>query len=139
MIAQRCAYAGCPTGNPVAVEDEQVTCPECRRYLELDSLVHIAQVFQNKGPVRFVNVYLEHQAYGGPEEGGWWYVAGELCLCEPWPSAETAETRAGELRAGCFSNDGLPPLSSVRSGGRYRVVVSLEPGASYPVSRPRYE
>lgn len=135
-----CAYTGCPSGHPVAAEDEQVTCPECRHYLDLEPLPGAPPaVFQNKGPVRFVNVYLEALAYGGPEEGGWWYTEGELMLCEPWPDAESAETRAGELRAGCYSNDGFPPLSSVRSTGQYRVVVATTPGTSYPEKAPRYQ
>jgi hypothetical protein len=25
----------------------------------------------------YLNTYLVHQAYGGPEEGGWWYECGE--------------------------------------------------------------
>ena len=28
--------------------------------------------------MKYVNVYEVSQCYGGPEEGGWWFTAGEL-------------------------------------------------------------
>ena len=94
--------------------------------------------FRENPKVRFVNAYRVRRCYGGPEEGGWWYDAGELLLCEPH-TAEEAEARAAELRAGEFSNEGLRPLSSVLSTGRFDVRVDARPGADWPDARPRYE
>jgi hypothetical protein len=34
----------------------------------------------------YLNAYLVSRVYGGPEEGGWWYDAGEPIACIPIPT-----------------------------------------------------
>ena len=47
----------------------------------------------------YVNVYRVEDAYGGPEEGGWWYHIGEFLHCEGiYPTRDEAEDAAECLR-----------------------------------------
>jgi hypothetical protein len=38
MHKQRCRYEDCTNGWRIAAEDEQVTCPKCRKYMGLDEV-----------------------------------------------------------------------------------------------------
>ncbi len=87
----------------------------------------------------YVNVYLIDRAYGGPEEGGWWYDTGTairstqiapnddivLAEAEAWCAEENAHRRSD--------------VSSVLSEGRYVVYVEDQPAADYPAVTPHYE
>lgn len=85
--------------------------------------------------IRYVNVYLVHRAYGGSEEGGWYYDAGELI----------------ETRTACNEEDAKAILLLMETDydankRRYHyegswAVARIEdrPGQDYPVRRPRYE
>jgi hypothetical protein len=97
------------------------------------------QVFFNDSPVRFVNVYWVTRNYGGPQEGGWWYDAGELQECHVCTTEEEAEKLALKLDDGKFSNEGLRDLGSVLSSGVFRVLISERPGHDWPEERPHYE
>lgn len=114
-------------------------------------------------------VYRVSQAYGGPEEGGWYYGCGELVACIPatrW--AWFAEcipaggpTFASGLLAGCDGVEGEQgdriPLAGT-AGAEAMIAACLErygadafrrrlslvwrdsiPEAFYPSQRPRYE
>jgi len=90
---------------------------------------------------RYVNVYLIDRAYGGPEEGGWWYGCGQFIrgaqvitdaeldrvkAChQKWCDAENANRRSD--------------ISSVLSEGRYVIYVEEKPGRNFPKTRPHYE
>lgn len=91
----------------------------------------------NEAGVKFVNVYMVRRCYGGSEEGGWWFDAGELLETVVVASAD-AEERAKALEAQ-YSNEGRRPLSSVLSSGEFRVSVDDKPGEDYPRERPHYE
>lgn len=85
----------------------------------------------------YVNVYLQDRAYGGPEEGGWWYDCEQVIRVLP-----TVRQFAADLKnrmEAQFSNEGRPSTSSVLSKGRYAVRVEMQPGSSSPEERPRYE
>jgi hypothetical protein len=86
--------------------------------------------------VKFVNVYLVNRHFGGPEEGGWYYDAGELI--ESHATTEDDETLVPQL-VEQFSNAERPPLHSVMSNGVYRVVVEDKPGEDWPETTPHYE
>ena len=88
---------------------------------------------------QYANVYEMDRAYGGAEEGGWWYDVGELVHTEALPLAEAAaKARIAELEAE-YPNTG-ESSSVVYEGGDYRVFVEDEPGAPYfPATRPHYE
>jgi len=89
--------------------------------------------------IRHVSVYLVQRCYGGPEEGGWYYDAGELVVTETHPTPADAEARAEELRESEeYSNADRRELSSVISTGRYDVRVEANPGEDWPRRVPRY-
>lgn len=88
---------------------------------------------------QFVNVYLVDRRYGGPEEGGWYYDVGTAVSSEEVLPVNVL-TVAQAKRTGCLvENEGRPPVSSVRSIGRYIVVIEDTPARDYPTERPHYE
>ena len=111
---------------------------------------------------QYVNVYETYQCYGGPEEGGWWYMAGELVEClGPMPKVE-AEAIAKAIRYGTdykvksrylmgynstdgCDSEGNPDDDYIMVGGAWgqTEVISLvndERGEEFfPAERPRYE
>ncbi len=90
-----------------------------------------------------VAIYLCDRAYGGPEEGGWWYDTGELVRIhraykDPDRAAAKATRMNGLLNA--TINKGRREISSVLSEGRYHAEVwENRPLAFYPERRPHYE
>lgn len=102
----------------------------------------------------WVGVYLMDRAYGGPEEGGWYYDCGEL-VKDPTFYQEhpefTPRSFVDEKSAYDFQrqieqwlhetvNVGRRPISSVLSEGVYGAMV-LEGALNdhYPEARPHYE
>lgn len=93
-----------------------------------------------------VSFYLVDKAYGGPEEGGWWYEYGIPAdgfgkYARIFTSRVEAEAYRAELEILLPGmNQGRPPISSVRSIGQYAVVIDEgEYPAPYPKYGPRYE
>lgn len=95
---------------------------------------------------KFVNVYLIDRAYGGPEEGGWWYDTGRLIRSTQGVEVsdaglptiqsimDTETAWATEENANRRSD-----INSVLSEGRYVVKIEDHPGRSWPARRPHYE
>lgn len=134
---------------------------------DLDDLYSQFQMPQKQKPV-YVSVYEHSRAYGGPEEGGWWYDLYTLDSTKQFYDREEAEKFAEALRNG-IENKGLndEPISSSRgfdkyldpSGGdpmydhsdndiplgfsgaanNYRVIIEDTPGENETRSRPHYE
>ena len=84
-----------------------------------------------------VAVYLVRRVYGSPEEGGWYYDAGELCTVPeltafgatvPTGHGNRAVRMAAEVQAHLDRDwnvgDHARPLSTVLSAGRYVAQVS---------------
>jgi hypothetical protein len=110
--------------------------------------------------MNYVNVYEVRSCYGGGEEGGWWYNAGEPVGCKGrFADPQTAYALAKELRKkiqqpteyhmgfnsldGCDS-DGNGDDNYITVGGAWGksdIVVSVEshPPREFPEERPRYE
>jgi hypothetical protein len=108
-----------------------------------------------------VAIYLVDRAYGGPEEGGWWYETGKRIdgPCDgidkpPLPEHAWSQTFYGpdaELRAMEFvielnahldstANVGRREISSVLSTGRYEArEYEGDAPAFFPATRPHYE
>lgn len=84
----------------------------------------------------YVNVYAVDRAYGGPEEGGWWYDVGEI-LESYGPLHEHAAYVLAERLKQDYPNTGAS--NNVLGGDDYRVWIEDEPGADYPTYRPFYE
>lgn len=93
-------------------------------------------------PELFVNVYLHDRAYGGPEEGGWWYDtrSPEDEMCVRCDTPEQVEKELARLQAWCDEENGCrnSNISSVCSEGRYEVCAEAWPAEGSPAYRPRY-
>lgn len=94
---------------------------------------------------RFVlAVYEVDRAFGGHEEGGWWYDTGELvAVIGVMPSEDAAFARCRRLNAILTRYQdaaGVRDVSSVLyRGGRLSVEVYEDaPPAHYPAERPYY-
>ena len=100
-----------------------------------------------------VAVYLVQRLYGGPEEGGWYYEAGNLCTAPeltafgttfPVGNEDRAVRQAAEVQTHLDRDwnvdDHARPLGSVLSAGRYEAQVHDGwPPLAFPMERPRYE
>jgi hypothetical protein len=95
------------------------------------------------GIAHFVAVYAVDRAYGGPEEGGWWYDTGQRIHLEVVTTEERAIRRREELRElyPVTGNRGSVLGSGYYPDGDYEVVTSygIVPVESFPETRPRYE
>lgn len=76
----------------------------------------------------FVNVYDMHMAYGGPEEGGWWYNVYEPITSFFEPDRDRRIDRIREQQALADEiNSDRPEYHSVRSEGKRVVCLEEEP------------
>jgi hypothetical protein len=135
-------------------------------YTEVEAFGEV-EAFENEeegrkappAPFWTVAIYLVDQAYGGPEEGGWWYQCGErvdhaLDGIPPefiFNSFNPANGKSAEKCAQDFAgilqvlldrgpNMGRRDISSVLSTGRYNAqVYNGHPPKHYPERRPHYE
>lgn len=96
----------------------------------------------------YVNVYELDRAYGGPEEGGWWYDIGTfeagMSLTLPGTADAAVVRQLADLLLllldASAQAEGTPPVGySNYRGGRYGVRVEDSPGRDWPASTPRYE
>lgn len=96
-----------------------------------------------------VAIYLIDRVYGGPEEGGWYYTAGELAT-EPefakylrgFDEFDEAHRYANSVNDDPFLitiNADRPDTHSVLSEGRYAAIVSEGVPTHFPLERPHYE
>lgn len=89
-----------------------------------------------------VSLYLIDRAYGGPEEGGWWFTYGQpegseydrkfTSEAEARAYAATLDPVLAEL------NDGRPDINSVISEGRYEFLIDAGDPAPFPSTLPIY-
>ena len=92
----------------------------------------------------FVSIYKIDLAYGGPEEGGWWFQCGEPVVgpeLRAFTTRDEAEAYRDQLEAGTVAelNEGLAPISDVNSEGRYTAMINVDAyPAPYPTERPFY-
>jgi len=92
-------------------------------------------------PKVYVNIYLEDRAFGGHEEGGWWYDCGRCvgsyrCRDE----AEAQRLFQAKLAWAQKANKARrSDISSVLSEGRYEVELQAWPGEDWPAITPRYQ
>lgn len=99
------------------------------------------RTFIDVTPCCYCNVYLYDRAYGGPEEGGWWYdeftpVADE---CLEHISEEHAQAHADKAIAwAAEENSHRASPHSVHGEGHYVVRVEAYPAEAYPKARPHY-
>jgi hypothetical protein len=89
---------------------------------------------------RFVNIYLIDRAYGGPEEGGWYYECGQAIDSREVLEDDLREVK-GNAELWCIeeNKNRRSDIGSVLSEGKYVVCIDDEPGKDYPSERPHYE
>ena len=93
-----------------------------------------------QGPFH-LNEYLANRAYGGPEEGGWWYDTGTFVACHgTYPTPDAAAT-ARDAKGSWLANrrKGLHEPSSVLCAGWPVLYVEAHPGANFPHTPPHYQ
>lgn len=87
--------------------------------------------------VYYVNKYEIGRAYGGPEEGGWWFDYGIFEGCEAmFTTYEEAREWADAL---LLAEGPQPSLSSVSTDYVVAFFVEEESGADWPERKPQYE
>lgn len=95
-----------------------------------------------------VAVFLCNRAYGGPEEGGWWYDCGEPQFSSDLPlpvfvngkqmaylARDEMENKIAELGL----NEGRRDINSVLCEGVYHAIICEGPPKAYPETIPHYE
>jgi hypothetical protein len=90
----------------------------------------------------YINVYLIDRAYGGPEEGGWYYTCGELIRTIPisCPRVKDRIFPRVEQVLDCWNRYRRSDIGSVLSEGKYVASVDRKPGKPFfPEERPYYE
>ena len=93
-----------------------------------------------EGPFH-LNEYLTDRAFGGPEEGGWWYDTGSFVDCHgTYPTIDEAAA-ARDAKASWLAGrrQGLHDPSSVLCTGWPVLHIEPHAGADFPRTRPRYE
>lgn len=110
----------------------------------------VAQFKQERQALGFytVAIYLIDRAYGGPEEGGWYYDCGMPCL-EPeaalhmraFDRLSDAENYTAHLNLNVLPdwNEGRRDIGSVLSEGVFEALWSEGFPQPFPASRPHYE
>lgn len=90
-----------------------------------------------------VAIYLTDKAYGGPEEGGWWYECGEhIKTVKVFPHENRAWGYAHRMQRLLDKtlNKERRPISSVLSEGWYSAEVHENHAPHhYPAITPHYE
>lgn len=91
--------------------------------------------------VKYINIYECNKAFGGPEEGGWWYDYGHFIDGFPVKPKQipTAVRRVQNLCDKLNKEENRKPPSSVICDGYYKVYVEDAPGKDFPINPPRYE
>lgn len=89
----------------------------------------------------YLNEYELNRAYGGPEEGGWWYDTGRFVrTIGVHENQEDAETQM-EIYSGPYlrrrREDRYEP-SSMSCNGWPTLRIEEQPGADFPVVPPQY-
>lgn len=127
------------SGRPLALDGEPMTP---------DANSQDNDYRDDSAPFFVAAAYLVERRYGGPEEGGWWYDAGDPIDDDPdLPSPVVTATRDEAYAAMRIMRDTLDATvnvgrrekSSVLSDGVYEAHVSPGYPRSFPEDRPHYE
>ena len=93
-----------------------------------------------EGPFH-LNEYLTDRAFGGPEEGGWWYDTGRFVACHGTYRTIDKAAAARDAMASAIAarRKGRHPPDSVLCTGWPTLRIEPHAGADFPRTRPRYE
>ena len=88
-----------------------------------------------------LNEYLANRAWGGPEEGGWWYDTGRFVACHGAFGTVDGATAARDAKANWLADrrQGLHSPDSVLCTGWPVLRIEPHAGADFPKVPPRYE
>ena len=106
----------CESGTP------SYPCPSCRG--------------TGQSVTVYANVYAVTRHYGGPEEGGWWYDAGEP-LHSQRVSGGDHDALEQNLNA-MFAEEAWGDIGSVNGGVEIRVCFEASFAEAWPAERPVY-
>ena len=109
---------------------------------ELMALYHAS--FEEDAEARrpfHLNEYLTDRAFGGGEEGGWWYDTGRFVACHGAFGTVDEATAARDAKANWLADrrQGLHDPDSVLCTGWPVLRIEPHPGADFPATPPRYE
>ena len=91
-------------------------------------------------PRLYVNCYMIDQAYGGPEEGGWWYTVGRPVESRLADNEEDAALMYNDRKIYWDGhNKDRPEIYSVLSEGRFTVLRESHYARIFPDVKPHYE
>lgn len=96
-------------------------------------------------PFYSVSIHLYDRAYGGPEEGGWWYSYGEpdeglWHHTRLFPTYRHAKEYRDSLDPVIEKlNEGRPDIGSTASEGVFGACIQANYPHAWPKVRPRYE
>lgn len=102
------------------------------------------EVTETEGVIIYLNIYMVDRAYGGPEEGGWYFDYGLVEESIPllptegqdlFDHVKTEHAKWAEV----FTNEGRRPIYSVLSEGEYQLKLEIDKGQNWPAERPHYE
>lgn len=88
----------------------------------------------------YVNAYAVTRHFGGPEEGGWWYNAGEPLASVPLanPTVDQIEAERARLKS-VLADHAEGDIYSVLGGVAVEVYPQDGPAVNWPTERPHYE
>jgi hypothetical protein len=122
-------------------EYSDIECPDC-------GALCYEEEEKNAAGFWSVSVFLIDQAYGGPEEGGWYYTCGQessdpehAILHRRFLKVEEARDYAADLNAkhGAAWNEGRPSMYSVLSDGIFHAMAHPGHVTHFPAVVPHYE
>ncbi len=89
--------------------------------------------------ITYLNAYAVTRHYGGPEEGGWWFNAGEPLASVPLtnPTEDQIEAERTRLKA-VFADHAEGDIYSVLGGVAVEVYQEEQTAAHWPKETPYY-
>ena len=89
--------------------------------------------------ITYVNAYAVTRHYGGPEEGGWWFNAGEPLASVPLTDPAKDEVEAERARLeGIFADLAHGDINSVNGGVKIEVYTEDHAATPFPKEQPYY-
>ncbi len=125
---------------PDCKQETVVVTPDGRKFCD-DEYTECRYSYNPYRGKFFVNLYMGDRAFGGREEGGWWFDTGEFLRCMFVTTSKTKALAARDKiqRRVCDQmNEGRREKWSVLSQGVYEIQMDEHPGADYPTGRPYY-
>lgn len=120
--------------------EEMIHCPTCQTELWPDQECYRCYWLAQFTHGFYVNVYRYDRAYGGPEEGGWWFDVLDPSDLPSYHFNQEHEHSAHWMRDQLIKEyPDTGNASSVLPGEDYRVFIEPHPPQFQPKERPHYE